>query len=277
MSFRSNIGPPTNLNGQTVAFLESRLADHVAALIRRRGGVPFSAPALSEEPDLDPDAIRQLIDDWSARPVRMAIFQTGVGTRALFAATDTLGITPQFLQLLAATDVVARGPKPTSALRQRSVRIDHGAADPFTTVQVLQAIENIELTNEVVVVQRYGDANVVLDQALVARGAIVVEVPTYRWALPVNTTPLIALMDALDRAQIDAVAFTSASQVQNLFLVAQQRGRTAALRSALNATRIASVGPVCSAALRRHGITVQIEAQPPKLGPLLDALDAVLG
>jgi len=262
------------LNGQTIAFLESRLADHVAALIRRRGGLPFSAPALSEEPDLDPPSIRQLIDDWSARPVRMAIFQTGVGTRALFAATDTLGITPQFLQLLAATIVVARGPKPTAALRQRSVRIDRSAADPFTTVQVVQAIEDITLTNEVVVVQRYGDANVVLDQALVARGAFVVEVPTYRWALPADTTPLLALMDALDRAAIDAVAFTSASQVQNLFVLAQQNGRAATLRSSLNATRIASVGPVCSAALRDHGIAVHIEAHPPKLGPLLDALDA---
>jgi uroporphyrinogen-III synthase len=262
------------LNGQTIAILESRLADHVAALIRRRGGVPFSAPALSEEPDLDPPSIRQLIDDWSARPVRMAIFQTGVGTRALFAATDALGITPQFLRLLAATIVVVRGPKPTSALRQRNVPIDHSAADPYTTAQVLQAIKHIELTNEVVVVQRYGDANAVLDRGLVARGAIVVEVPTYRWALPADTTPLLALMDALDRTGIDVVAFTSASQVQNLFVLAEQHGRAATLRSSLNKTRIASVGPVCSAALREHGIDVQIEAQPPKLGPLLDALDA---
>ena len=77
------------------------------------------------------------------------------------------------------------------------------------------------LANETVVVQRYGEANEPLNDALEARGANVVEVPTYRWALPDDTQPLRALMDRLDRAEIDAVVFTSASQVHNLMTVAE--------------------------------------------------------
>ncbi|HEY6598821.1 MAG TPA: uroporphyrinogen-III synthase [Pseudomonadales bacterium] len=262
------------MQGKVIALLESRLAEHVAGLIRRRGATPISAPALSEEPIVDPAAIARLIGDWSARPVKLAHSQTGVGTRALFAATDALGIKPTLLELLTDTIVAVRGPKPTAVLRGRQVRIDHSAAEPFTTVQVLEAIAAVELAGETVVIQRYGDVNAVLNDAIVARGANVVEVPTYRWTLPPDTTPLTRLIDALERTTVDAVVFTSASQVANLFVVADRNVRAAALRDALNATCVASVGPVCSHALRRHGVDVDIEASPPKLGPLLDALDA---
>ncbi len=262
------------MQGKVIALLESRLAEHVAGLIRRRGATPISAPALSEEPIVDPGAIAALIGDWSARPVKLAIFQTGVGTRALFAATDALGLTRTLLELLTHTIVAVRGPKPTAVLRGRQVRIDHSAAEPFTTTQLLESIAAVELAGETVVVQRYGDVNAVLNDAIVARGANVVEVPTYRWTLPADTTPLTRLIDALERATVDAVVFTSASQVGNLFVVAERNARAAALRDALNATCVASVGPVCSHALRRHGVDVDIEASPPKLGPLLDALDA---
>ena len=100
--------------------------------------------------------------------------------------------------------------------------------------------------------------------------------PTYRWALPDDTQPLRALMDRLDRAEIDAVVFTSASQVHNLMTDRRARqSRAEAVRTALNATRVASIGPVCSAALVAAGIDVKLEASPPKLGPMLEALDAV--
>lgn len=263
------------MKNKRIAFLESRLADHVAELVTRRGAIAISAPALSEQPDLDPAAILRLLDRWSARPAKLVIFQTGVGTRALFAATDALGITPTFLNLLANSLVAVRGPKPTAVLRQRAVRIDVSAADPFTTQQVLDAIAGVELAHQIVVVQRYGDVNIALNDALVARGATVVEVPTYRWALPADTTPLVRLIDALGRSDVDAVVFTSASQVQNLFAAAPPAQHDA-LRDSLNATLIASVGPVCSDALRDRGVDVDVEARPPKLGPLMEALEAAL-
>ena len=49
-----------------------------------------------------------------------------------------------------------------------------------------------------------------------------------------------------------------------------------ALRASLNRTRIASIGPVCSGALRAAGVRVDVEAHPPKLGPLMAAIEAAL-
>jgi hypothetical protein len=81
--------------------------------------------------------IDELIRDWNSAPPDVFIFQTGVGTRALFAATDLLGLTDILLRLLDSAQVVVRGPKPATVLHSRKVRIDGAASDPFTTREVL--------------------------------------------------------------------------------------------------------------------------------------------
>ncbi|MGH8702984.1 MAG: uroporphyrinogen-III synthase, partial [Burkholderiales bacterium] len=106
--------------------------------------------------------------------------------------------------------------------------------------------------------------------------ASVTEIPTYRWSLPEDTRPLIELMDRLGNGRIDAVAVTNAAQVYNLFDLAATLGRADAVRTGLNRTLVASVGPVSSDALRKFGVTVGLEASPPKLGPLMSALDQAL-
>src|SRR5258706_5439566 len=126
----------TSMKDKRIAVLESRFGEHLAALLEKEGGIALRAPALAEEPDLDPVAIGQLIADWTAHPVKLAIFQTGVGTRALFEAVDRLGLVEQLLALLARTVVAVRGPQPTALLRGRNLRIDISAGEPYTTVEV---------------------------------------------------------------------------------------------------------------------------------------------
>ena len=264
------------MKNRTVALLEARVGAQMADLVRKYGGTPFSAPALSEIPDVDPAHIASLIRAWKSNPPEFFIFQTGVGTKALFATTDTLGLTDAFKALLDAAVVVVRGPKPTAALRARGVRIDRAAVEPFTTVEVLAELDLATLRGRRVVVQRYGETNRDLRDALEAGGAETTEIATYRWGLPANCEPLVALVDALERNAIDVVAFTSASQVHNLFTIARDSGRLAALESGLARTMVASIGPVCSAALAGHGVAVALEAHPPKLGPFMTAINDAL-
>ena len=265
------------MKGKRIAVLEARLGKQLVDLVTQRGGVPFHAPALAELPDLEPARIAAVVQSMEQRLPKLAVFQTGVGTRALFAATDGLGLTAHFLELLQKTIVVVRGPKPTGALRGRGVRIDRSAADPFTTREVLDAIADVGLQGERVIVQRYGTVNTELDRALESRGAEVAEIPTYRWSLPQDTRPLAELIGALERREMDAAVFTNAEQVRNLFAVAKQLGKAEPLRSGLNATLVASIGPVASAALRDAQVRIGVEASPPKLGALMSALEAALG
>jgi uroporphyrinogen-III synthase len=264
------------VRGKRVAVLESRLGAQVVDLVARRGAIPVHAPALSEIPDLDPQAIAVLVRSLASRAPSAFVFQTGVGTRALFAATDSLGLTDSFREILEHSVVVVRGPKPGGALRATKVRIDREAAEPFTTREVLQAMAGLALEGQTVVVQRHGSENRELDRALEAAGARVVEIPTYRWSLPDDRAPLERLVDELAGGRIDAAIFTNAEQARNLFRVAAAVGKTGEARAGLNRALVASIGPVASAALREAGVRVGVEAKPPKLGALLAAVDAAL-
>jgi uroporphyrinogen-III synthase len=72
-----------------------------------------------------------------------------------------------------------------------------------------------------VVTQRYGETDHELQATLESEGTEVIEIVTYRWRLPEDTTPSLRLIDALGRDEIDLVAFTTASRASNLFAVAQ--------------------------------------------------------
>jgi uroporphyrinogen-III synthase len=264
------------MKSKVVAILETRAGAHLAELVARRGGVPLLAPALEEVPDLDPQAVHSLLAQWRVRPFKICIFQTGVGTRALFSAADAAGLTAEMQERLAASTIVVRGPKPVGELKARGVRIDLKAASPFTTETVLDALMDVPVAGASILVQRYGETNQALASGLRSRGATVLEVATYRWALPADTQPLLKLLEVLARGGVDAVVFTSAVQIHNLYSMAEKAGSAGDLANNLNRSIVASIGPVCSRALRHYGVAPTFEASPPKLGPLMAALDTAL-
>jgi uroporphyrinogen-III synthase len=265
-----------SMQSKVVAILETRTGEHLAELVARDGATPLLAPALEEVPDVEPGIVAALLESWRSNPFKMAIFQTGVGTRALFQMTDAQGSTSELQRLLEPALVVVRGPKPTGELNARRVRIDIRAPSPFTTETVLEAIAGIPIAGRRVLVQRYGEANRRLCAALESRGAAVHEIATYRWALPKDSGPLMRLLDELAASRVDAVVFTSAVQIQNLYAIAERTNRAGDLAQRLNALIVASIGPVCTRALLSHGITPTFEASPPKLGPLVTGLAAAL-
>jgi len=180
------------MKSKVVAILETRAGAQLAELVARRGGAPLLAPALEEVPDIDPQAVRSLLVQWRVQPFKICIFQTGVGTRALFAATDAANLSAELQELLAASTVVVRGPKPVGALGARGIRIDIKAASPFTTEMVLEALAEVPVAGASILVQRYGETNAALAAGLRSRGATVQEIATYRWALPADTQPLLS-------------------------------------------------------------------------------------
>src|SRR6266516_298499 len=77
---------------------------------------------------------------------------------------------------------------------------------------------------------------------------------------------LAAVPAALARGAADVAVFTNAAQVEHLFRAAAD---PEALRRGVARAVVASVGPVCSEALEAHGIAPDLEASPPKMGPLV--------
>ena len=167
-----------------VAILESRMGAQLASLVAGRGGVPFLAPALAELPDLDHQAIGALVRSLDKRPAKLAIFQTGVGTAALLRDAEQRGRLADVLTAVAASTLVCRGPKPTAVVRRHGLEPTIIPQKPFTTKEILEALEPIELAGKAVALVHYGERNIALAEALRARGARLAEACPYEWALP---------------------------------------------------------------------------------------------
>ena len=258
------------LGGVRVLIFETRRADELTTMLVRHGAAVTRAPALREAPLPRSPAALELARRLEAGAVDVVILLTGVGTRALTAAVAD--VCPDFAALLARTRIVARGPKPLAALRELGVTGAAPVADPFTWREVLEAVDALRVApGGRVAVQEYGIPNPGLLAGLADRGLDVLRVPVYRWALPEDTGPLEQASVALCRGDVDVAVFTNAVQVEHLFRLATE---PATLGAALPRTVVASIGPVCSEALEAHGVTPDLEASPPKLGPLVALLAA---
>lgn len=261
---------PDGLHGLRVIAFESRMAAEVATLIARRGGQAIIAPAMREVPLEDNQAALDFAGRLLAGDFDVVVFLTGVGTRALFAVIETRHERGLIVDALKQITTVARGPKPVQALRELGVDATVVVPEPNTWRELLAMLASkMALKGKRVAIQEYGVSNRELIVGLEARGAEVSIVPVYRWALPVDRAPLLDALNRIARREADVAIFTSSNQVTNVLQVADAEGIGPAVTSGLRAMAIGSVGPVCSAQLRAHGIQVDFEPEHPKLGHLI--------
>lgn len=265
--------------GLRVLTFENRRAKELASLISSHGGRPISAPALRELPLESNNAAIE----FAARLVRgefdIIIFLTGVGARALVDSVAHLYPRDVLVPALSRTKVVARGPKPLAVLRELDVPVWVAAPEPNTWHELLAAIDTAltkdgtakgrPLEGSRVAVQEYGVSNIDFLQQLRDRGANVTPVPVYRWALPEDLKPLRNAAVAVSRNEVDVVVWTTSVQVVHFWRIVQDMGLEADVRAGLARTIMTSIGPTTTEELRRHGLSVDVEASRPKIGFLV--------
>ena len=273
-----------SLNGRTIAFVEARMTSEMAGLIERHGGVPYAAPVLQEVYLKDSPEVQQLVLDTCSGRVDAITLLTGVGTQALIATATAMGREEEFIQAMDRLTVIARSPKPARVLRRYKIHIDVMPPEPFTTPDLIESLQNWDLSGKVVALQHYGGPNRPLVAHLQEKGAEVREVTLYTWGLPEDETPVLSMIDDLAGGGIDAIAFTSQPQVGNLLTIAAKAEREEALRASLGAGSsdsgedantgavVVSVGPVCSRRLREANIPVDVEPDHPHMGNMVLAL-----
>jgi uroporphyrinogen-III synthase len=258
--------------GARIALLEARLATETAAMVRRLGGVPVIAPALAEEA-LDADAeVAAFVDRLLADNEPLVVFLTGSAASRLFAIGERLGRSADLTAGLRRAIIVARGPKPTGALSRGGVTASVAVAEPYTTADVIASLATVVVDKRSTTVVHYGERNLLLLDALVARGAIVSELMLYEWRLPADTAPLARAIDDLLTGAIPVLAFTSQVQVRHLFHVAGPERRDRLVAVLNERVLVGAVGPTCAAAVRAAGIDSPIVPKHPKLAPMLNAL-----
>ncbi len=261
-----------------VALLEARMSREIADMIRRYGGEPYCAPAVREVLLECEDQVSLFIDHLTHSVLQTVVFFTGVGVNALFRVAEKLGRDAELLSALHNVTVVCRGPKPGAVLKRLNVPIAASAGEPYTTNELLEAMQPLALKDTHVAVVHYGERNEFLVQKLQARGAHIEELTLYEWLLSEDTTPLRTLVKNIIEKRVDAVVFTSQIQARHLFLIAADTVPPDELAQALNTqTVVASIGPTCTAVLRDLGVTPHVEPEHPKVGYLIKALAEYMG
>lgn len=265
-------GFPGGFEGRDVVTFESRRAAEMASLIERHGGVPVGAPALREVVLPENPAALAFARALAEGAFDLVILMTGVGTRALAAEIEPALDRAAFAAALSRTPAIVRGPKPALALREMGVTGFATVPEPNTWREVLALVlSRGPLAGLRVAIQEHGAPSVELYEALSREGAIVTAVPVYKWALPEDTAPLRRALHRLASGAARIALFTSRSQVEHAFAIAAEEGVAGALRDALSRGVVASIGPVCSEALRVEGVAPDLEPEHPKMGHLVKA------
>ena len=246
-------------------------------LIAERGGRPLLVPAVEER-------FRGISEEALAFAARVArgeldivIFLTGTGARMLASAIDGVLPRARFAEALKRTIVVARGPKPVAALREFGVTTAHRVPAPHTWREILHLLDETQMPvrGRRVAVQEYGVPPDALLDGLSARGAIVMRVPVYEWAIPDDVQPLRDAVAAAARGEVDVILFTAAVQVNHLFRIAADVDLVDRLRRAGAAICVFSIGPATTAALVSHGVPPDFESSRSAMGMLVAEAAAI--
>lgn len=270
---------PIDFAGRRVVSFESRRAAEMASLISRHGGDPVAAPTLREVRIARNDQALTLAGQLQRGDLDVIVLMTGVGTRALVAEIAPALDAQAFAAALARVLVIARGPKPAAALRELGVAGFTTVPEPNTWREVLAAVASraAPLRGRRIAVQEYGTPNREFYAALEAEGALVTKVPVYRWALPEDTAPLRRALRAIAAGEASIALFTSRPQIEHVALIAAEEGLLDAVRAALARGVVASIGPVCSEALRAERLPPDVEPEHPKMGHLVKEAAARAG
>lgn len=262
-----------DLKGAKIVLLEARMNSELAGLVRRHGGEPVSVPAVREVTVDSGAEVAALIDGLSSSAVSFIVFQTGVGVMTLLNEAEKLNRKEELIEALRRTGVIARGPKPTAVLSRNGLKPNVATKEPFTTADLLEAMQPLEIENKTVAVLHYGERNAALAESLTTRGARLQELCLYEWFLPEDSSRLEQLIDEIIEQDFTAIAFTSQIQARHLFQLAEAASKAEALRDALNhGLVVASVGPTCTSVLQTLGVEVRVEPENPKMGPMVLAL-----
>lgn len=248
------------LAGRHIALPESRELDLFAEMLLTRGATVLRCPLVSIHDAPDQALVSAWIDSFINEPCDDLILLTGEGLRRLLATAERAGgsLRDDFIARLGQVRKLTRGPKPGTALRKIGLKSDLVAVEP-TTEGVIRTLSTENLQGRRVAVQLYGtEPNLPLMDFLREAGATVSSVAPYVYADDVEDARVEELIAAILDQQLDAVAFTSATQVRRLFQIGRRQCGEQALINGLRQLKVAAVGPVVADELRERDVRVDL-------------------
>lgn len=246
-----------SLDGHKIALAESRQLEELAQMLQSEGATILHYPMLNIVDAPDPALVLTWLRELCAGRLAYVVLMTGEALRRLLHFAERDGLRDSCIAALARTKIITRGPKPVQVLKEIGLAPMCVAPAP-TTKGVIAALQSEPLQGQTVGITLYGEPNPALEQFLVSKGARVRSVMPYIYAPAIEDDRVADLIVRLQSGTVDVMLFTSSSQVDRLYEVAERHGLQDALRIGLERTRIAAIGPVLAEHLRSRGAEVHI-------------------
>ncbi len=253
----------------TVGVTADRRGEDQVIMLRRLGCNVVHGPALGTRHHADDDRLRTLTEAVVAAPPDFLVANTGLGMRSWMGLAEQWGLADRLVDALRSTRIAARGPKAAAAVRSAGLEIWWRAPDE-KMASIGQRLVDEGVDGATVVVQLHGDDRQELSPTLRRAGAEVIELPVYRWTLPADSAPALALIEGCCDGTVDAITFTAGPQVRNLMALARSVGLADELVAACHdRVLVGCVGPVCAGVAAEEGLDQVIVPENWRLGALV--------
>ena len=263
------------LEGKKIAIAGSRKIDEISILIEKQGGTaavrPLQGTVFLAEKEVESD-----LQNFVRNGADWVIFTTGMGLETLVTLAEKMGIEEKFLTHIREAKVASRGYKTVAALKKLGIT-PVAAAEDGTTKGLMEALKDTDFTGKRVMIQLHGETAPALTRFLEEKGAFVHFLLPYQHIAPEAET-VAKLCQELIKGEVDAVCFTTATQVRSLFDFAREQGMTAGLLHSFKEQALAAaVGKVTAEALREEGVTRLIVPEHERMGALIVELGRYYG
>jgi uroporphyrinogen-III synthase len=222
-----------------------RDAKEFLQLVKEQGGKVIALPTIEIVPK-DLQVAEEFIDKLRKKKHHYCAFMSQQAVSVLFdLAHDKVA------PVLKSTTVIAVGPKTKQSLEERGIEV-RMMLKKFSSVGLVDLMSEIEPAGKKIIIPRSSAANEFATEALTRLGMDVDEVLLYNVRTRMIEPIWKEFSDLLLQRTVDAVIFTSASNVNSFFEIMDRMSKAELQLDIL--TKVVSIGPFTSKALRDRGI-----------------------
>ncbi|MBI4804916.1 MAG: uroporphyrinogen-III C-methyltransferase [Desulfovibrio sp.] len=249
------------LLGKGVVVTRSReQASDLVRTLADMGACTWEYPTIDVVPLVDTTPVREAAGrlacfDW-------IVFTSVNGVKYFWHELSAMGLDARAFGSL---KVAAIGPATAQALAERGIRADF-VPEKYIAESVVEGLLALQIGGKKVLIPRAAQAREVLPEELSRAGAQVEVLPVYETKLAEQDPDEV--IAAIEEGEIHYLTFTSSSTVDNFFQMIPAT-RLAPLRTKV---KIACIGPITSATLKKHGFEPDIQPEAYTIPALAAAL-----
>ncbi|GAB3064608.1 uroporphyrinogen-III synthase [Virgibacillus ainsalahensis] len=265
----------TGLEGKRIGVAATRSADVITKLIENNDGIS-NVFSIQGEQILNKKTSEEDVFNLLSNSFDLILLTTGIGAQTLEEAAHHTDCFPSFIHRLKDTNLAVRGSKTMNWLKKHSLQATFVSKDG-TMSDLLDSLAVLKPSKQVFL-QAYNQDDVTLKNKLENLGHKVYLSKPYQYKAP-KPEILEELKQNIINKSLDAVIFTSKTQVQNLF---GQYSETKEMADAFNDNILAvAVGKVTASELEQNGVSNVFHPANPKMGAMVIELvqyyDSLMG